>query len=184
MIALRSIRSDSIGLPIFCNPLLYREPYSIRPQTPGMGSGEDLSTFGGRLRAARKARKMNQQKLAKAVGISQSVISDIERGVIAESVHVVQLSRVLGVNPLWLEASRGPRSATESQATQAPVPFDPETIEALLQLPERWLGRAEQAVREILKEYRQSTVPPDGRTPPAYAVTGNRHSLTGKRKLK
>lgn len=167
--------------------LLYRNPDSVTAQTSGMGIDEDLTTFGGRLRAARKARKMNQKALAAAVGISQSVVSDLENNVHAGSSHTVQLARAVGVNPLWLESNRGPRTATATQATQAPVPFDPETIDALLQLPERWLGRAEQAVREILKEYERSTEQPDDRPAPNYTLIHNRpHGgrASGKKRLK
>jgi transcriptional regulator with XRE-family HTH domain len=44
---------------------------------------------------------MSQQGLAKAVGVSQVSISDIERGVVESPSHdtVVRLARALGVEP-------------------------------------------------------------------------------------
>lgn len=39
-----------------------------------------MASIGQRIRALRKARSLNQTQLAKAVGVDQSTVSDIERG--------------------------------------------------------------------------------------------------------
>ncbi len=80
MMVFGSMSEHSIGTPIIFNPLLYRHPDWVPHQTLDMGSGEDLSTFGGRLRAARKARKMSQKALAVAAGVSVIRALDDELG--------------------------------------------------------------------------------------------------------
>ncbi len=63
-----------------------------------------MLTLGQRLRAARKAKKLSQDKLAKAVGITQSAVSQCERGETLELMpsHLFCAANVLNVNPEWL----------------------------------------------------------------------------------
>lgn len=68
-----------------------------------------METFGDRVREARKKRGMTQKQLASASGLSQTTISDIERGRNDSSADIVPLARALGVNAEWLADGRGPR---------------------------------------------------------------------------
>lgn len=69
-----------------------------------------METFGDRVREARKKRGMTQKQLAAASGLSQTTISDIERGRNASSADIVALARAVGVSAEWLADGRGPRT--------------------------------------------------------------------------
>lgn len=83
----------------------------------------DMETFGYRVRAARKTRGMTQTQLAAASGLSQTTISDIERGRNASSADIVALARALDVRAEWLADGRGPRSLSSfsDEANVAPA---------------------------------------------------------------
>lgn len=78
-----------------------------------MGQSEDLATLGGRLRAARREKKLGQIALARLAGVSQSVISDLERNEIHETARILQIARAVGVHPRWLQERVGPRRITD-----------------------------------------------------------------------
>lgn len=75
------------------------------------GSDESMSV-GERLKLARKARKLSQDRLAQLSSTSQSTISDIERGRNTSSKELPAIAAVLGVSALWLSTGRGPRHDT------------------------------------------------------------------------
>lgn len=128
-----------------------------------MPKTEDLTTFGGRLRAARLAKKMSQKDLAAAAGISQALVSELEKNEYRGTAHMVNLARLTGVRPLWLEQGRGTRHTNDpdppaENVVQIPMrdsalPFERETINRLRELPPRWQGRAEQAVLGVIADY-------------------------------
>lgn len=72
-----------------------------------------MSTFGNRLKRARTIAKLSQVSLGKAVGLSQSVISDLESGAQLETKLNVQLAIACGVDPLWLATGRGDAKPVE-----------------------------------------------------------------------
>lgn len=57
-----------------------------------------MKKFSDRLRDARKSRKMTQQELAKKSGVSQTTISDIERGRNESSTELPALAKALGMS--------------------------------------------------------------------------------------
>lgn len=61
-----------------------------------------MDTFANRVRAARKEAKLNQKQLAAKAGLSQTTISDIERGRNEGSRDVVALAKALKVSAEWL----------------------------------------------------------------------------------
>lgn len=79
--------------------------------------------------AARRAAKMKQSDLAKAVGTRQATISRIERGVADSSDLVLAISRTLGIAPptlatdelerQWMETGRRLRAADDVLYRQA-----------------------------------------------------------------
>lgn len=81
-----------------------------------------METFGDRVREARKKRGMTQKQLAAASGLSQTTISDIERGRNASSADIVALARAVGVSAEWLADGRGPRTLLAQESTPAPAP--------------------------------------------------------------
>ena len=58
--------------------------------------------LGDRLRTARKAAKMSQETLAKLVGVSQGLISDIENNVYPTSSYVPKMANILNIDALFL----------------------------------------------------------------------------------
>ena len=75
---------------------------------------EDLSTFGKRLRSARKERKMSQTVLGGRVGLSQSVISDLETGESHDTTKILELAHECQVHADWLKKGRGPRRLSDA----------------------------------------------------------------------
>ena len=65
------------------------------------------ATIGQRLKQARTARKLTQNQLAEASGVSQSDISKLERGDSNASRGIARLARALDVDALWLELGEG-----------------------------------------------------------------------------
>lgn len=86
--------SASIGPPIIGHAI-----------TPLMGE----STFGERVREARLEARLTQVALAKAAGMKQPTIAEIEAGDYQESKRLNALARALKVNPDWLETGKGPK---------------------------------------------------------------------------
>lgn len=76
----------------------------IRPDTPGVPKPPKHVEFskaeaGRRVRALREGRGMTQVELARALGLPQSNVSEIERGVRGLTVHqTVKLARALKVS--------------------------------------------------------------------------------------
>lgn len=70
-------------------------------------------SIGARIRAARTAKGLTQQRLAQLVGVRQTSISDLERGESKSPAAstLVALSRVLDVNHEWLVTGRGTMAA-------------------------------------------------------------------------
>lgn len=63
--------------------------------------------FSERLYKARKHAKLSQEDLALAVGLTQGLISKIERGEQEETAAVVKIARICGVRPEWLDDGSG-----------------------------------------------------------------------------
>ncbi|MBH3364807.1 LexA family transcriptional regulator [Pseudomonas sp. URMO17WK12:I11] len=63
--------------------------------------------YSQRLKAARKHAKLTQAELSKAVGITQTSISDLETGKSASSTFGASIARICGVSALWLETGEG-----------------------------------------------------------------------------
>lgn len=72
-----------------------------------------------RLKSARLDAGMTQKQLSDATGITQPVISDLEKGKQQGSAALVKLAEALGVSPSWLDQGAGPRRPTADQQTQS-----------------------------------------------------------------
>jgi SOS-response transcriptional repressor LexA len=76
------------------------------------------TTFGVRLKQARKEAGMTQVQLGSKAGIEQATISELENDRYASSSYTAQLAAALGVSALWLAAEKGPKHITsESDAS-------------------------------------------------------------------
>lgn len=71
--------------------------------------GVDLSTLGGRIKYARKEKKMSQVQLGKAVGVTQSAVGQWERGETKEMTpsNLLRAADALDCNPVWLVTGEG-----------------------------------------------------------------------------
>ncbi|UQS92496.1 helix-turn-helix domain-containing protein [Pseudomonas chlororaphis subsp. piscium] len=68
--------------------------------------------FKDRLKAARRHAKLNQAELAAKAGITQTSISDLERGKSKATAHVVKIADACGVSAKWLSDEIGPMTST------------------------------------------------------------------------
>ena len=83
-----------------------------------------MDTFADRVRTTRVELGMSQAELAKASGISQSTIAQIESGRNKGTTKLVDLARALKVNPSWLERKEGPREGLYLQVLGREAPDD------------------------------------------------------------
>jgi transcriptional regulator with XRE-family HTH domain len=76
---------------------------------PHHGYTVDAVKYGERLRYARKAAGISQERLAAATGhaCSQANISKLEKGEASGSEFTVHLALALGVDPVWLATGEG-----------------------------------------------------------------------------
>lgn len=63
--------------------------------------------FKDRLKAARRHAKLNQTELAERAGLTQTSISDLERGKSKATAFAAQIASVCGVSPMWLVEGAG-----------------------------------------------------------------------------
>lgn len=68
---------------------------------------QTCNSLGERLKWARKNAGLSQGELEELVGLPQSVISRLERGLTAETRKIVELATACHVNPYWLATGHG-----------------------------------------------------------------------------
>lgn len=66
-----------------------------------------MSTFGERVKKAREHKKLSQEDLAKALGITQPAVSQLEAGPAQKSKFVVEIAEITGVRIQWLSKEEG-----------------------------------------------------------------------------
>lgn len=71
------------------------------------------SDFGKRMRDARDGAGLTQEQAAKAIGISQGTLSELENQHSGSS-HVVAFAKLYGVDPFWLALGDGTPDGTTS----------------------------------------------------------------------
>jgi phage repressor protein C with HTH and peptisase S24 domain len=83
-----------------------------------------MSGVGTRIKKAREVLGMTQVTLAKAVGISQQAVMELESGRAKGTKHGAKFARALGQDPLWLETGEGrmrePAKARRQARSDAP----------------------------------------------------------------
>lgn len=84
-----------------------------RPSGINLNHNCDMNTLGERLKARREKLELDQEQLAKRAKVSQTTISDLERGRNKRSKFVGQLARALHCRVEWLEKGRGPEEEGE-----------------------------------------------------------------------
>ena len=83
----------------------------VLPATTPRSTFRPMETLGKRLKTARESAGMTQPELADKAGMSQQMISKIERDESTSSPHVVKLARILGVRAEWLGEGVGPMTS-------------------------------------------------------------------------
>lgn len=77
--------------------------------------------LGARLKIARKKRGLKQEQLAELVGVSQAMISALEKRDSKTTEHVFGFARALKINPEWLQAGKG-ESGLDADAWRPTLP--------------------------------------------------------------
>lgn len=111
----------------------------------------DLPGIGRRLKAMREKRKMSQRELAETCGLSQSCVSQYERGVITNpTIHTVErFAGALKISRLWLLDEQG----DVEEATQIPPEPTPNPAKRYRDLP-GWSKLLEDEALKIVPQHR------------------------------
>jgi transcriptional regulator with XRE-family HTH domain len=133
--------------------------------------GDMGRNIGIRLRHARKLRGLSQQKLAKASGVKQASISQLETGesLSFKGTTLVSIAQTLKVNPEWLATGKGHMDGSEP-------PLPPEAVA----MAREWLKLGLEAQRDVLNLIRtmvktsaaETPAVPDERVEAAYGTPG------------
>lgn len=75
-----------------------------------------MTTFGTRLKDARRQAKLTQPIVAKRVGMSQSLLSELENDQYPTSGFTTKLAHLYKVNARWLAEGLGPREVSAAEA--------------------------------------------------------------------
>lgn len=135
-----------------------------------MGRGRDV---GMRLRHARKLRGLTQQALAKASGVKQASISEVETGEskAPSGTNLVSLAQSLKVSPDWLAFGKGQMEGS----TTDPLPAEAERLARdWLKLSPEVRAKVAEMIREMVKTSAADTkATPDERVAAAYGKPGS-----------
>lgn len=72
-----------------------------------------MKSLADRIKAARTHADLTQKELAQKVGVSQPVISQLEKGENLQSVHLLKIAGVCGVRAEWLDTGKGSMTETD-----------------------------------------------------------------------
>jgi transcriptional regulator with XRE-family HTH domain len=92
-----------------------------------------IMDIGERMRRERREKKISQDELARRVGVTQGLISQIENGTNDSSKYLTTIARELDVSPDWLETGRGEKKRREVVGPMSRA-YPPELEETLATL--------------------------------------------------
>ncbi|WP_409078047.1 LexA family protein [Pseudomonas sp. SZMC_28357] len=84
-------------------------------QRYGRTSNNRVMEYKERIKAARRHAGLTQAQLAKAVGIDQASISDLERGRSQRSSYNASIAKACGVSAIWIESGTGPMVTSDAE---------------------------------------------------------------------
>jgi phage repressor protein C with HTH and peptisase S24 domain len=87
-----------------------------------------MTTLSERLREARTDANMTQAGLAKAVGIGQSLIGNLESGLRLTSKHIPKIAAALGVSAIWLSDGIGQKHGPGSEGMAPNIATPPRPV--------------------------------------------------------
>lgn len=95
-----------------------------------------METVGARVRRLRKTIGLNQQELARACGVDQSTISDIERGANTQfsGKVLIKMADALQSTPYYVMQGGEDRAMSEAELLRAFRRVDPDAQAALLRM--------------------------------------------------
>ena len=105
-----------------------------------------MDTLANRLKTARKALGWTQGRLAKAAGVTQPAVGNIESGARDGKESIAALSEALGVRRKWLSDGEEPMYPPSQR-----WPFTPELLLAAMNADPNTVWQAENAARSKLK---------------------------------
>ena len=74
-----------------------------------------MKTLADRIKTNREKQGLTQIELAKLVGLDQTVISKLERGVMFETTKIAELANALKVDAYWLATGKGSPENRQAQ---------------------------------------------------------------------
>lgn len=86
-----------------------RDAFAITNVIHSAGLITSVITIAERLKAAREEAGLNQPELARAAGVSQGTIGNIESGLRKRPRELLALAEACGVHAKWLQTGTGPR---------------------------------------------------------------------------
>lgn len=134
-----------------------------------MYQNADMSTFGSRLREARKALGLSQKEVANKIGLGQSLLSELENDHYPTSGYTIQLAYLYKVSARWLADGKGPKEISAVELLDDPK------MEQML----RRFAQADEATRTLV----QHLLRDDGAPRPAWMTDGTASVIENARQL-
>ncbi|MFR5602529.1 MAG: helix-turn-helix domain-containing protein [Lachnospiraceae bacterium] len=108
--------------------------------------------IGQRLKRARKLRHISQDNLAKEIGVSRGVITNIELDRIDEPQPLVldAICKILDINQRWLLYGQGPMEQTTSQLSQSA-----RTLSEIYDLSKKLSAEEQLYILDMIKTYKK-----------------------------
>lgn len=113
-----------------------------------------MDSLASRLQAAREEKGWTQTQLAKAAGISQGTIGNIEAGIRGGAESLALIAEALGVRYRWLRDGDLPARTDAGQ-----WPFEAFSLARFSALSDRQKGRVEQAALDALQQCEAESLP-------------------------
>lgn len=113
----------------------------------------NVSTIAERIKSARKQRKLTQAQLAKALGVSQGTIGNLESGIREMPCDLLSLALALGVHASWLASGKGPMLLGDRADPSGDWPFADIDRERFYRLSLRQQIEIQGVVRERIERF-------------------------------
>lgn len=78
----------------------------------------EMKTLGDRVKHYRELRGLSQKDLGVSVGLDQTVISKLERGLMQETTKVAEIAHELKIDAYWLATNKGKAEQVNSHTSE------------------------------------------------------------------
>lgn len=111
-----------------------------------------MKSLADRIKAARKHANLTQKDLASKVGVSQPVISQLEKGENLQSVHLVKIASHCNVRAEWLATGKGDMTEGGNAVAEAAATYGSGAADKVMQmLAKHGKGLTDQAQQRLLQ---------------------------------